>query len=319
MATLARSLPRGGPSGWQEGCATTPLPPGRPAASLLAPSPAWGGTAVGCCVPREDGCGVPPSQAQGAPAAPSPAPRLGSAAKAPARRDGARRAGGRAGAFGRPSGVRAAAVTHMNGTRVRGGRSAPHVPAPSACPCPLLQRPPNSLGCAPSMGWQHPTVPPWDACKPRATLCCASSRDHISPAMPAQPPVLPHMQPGTSCAQTPHKVPTRAPLRAPVRLHHFTWATCVPPPDVLPQIRCPCAPRSSLSMAQRDPPPHPRDARPCASPWEHSAAPLAAHLAGRGDCQPHGDMLETKGPQWDPHLPWHPGPHPGWLAVLGLN
>lgn len=53
--------------------------------------------------------------------------------------------------------------------------------------------------------------------------------------------------------------------------------------------------------------------QPCASPWEHSAAPLA----GKGNCQPHRDtLLETKGPQWEPHLPWHPGLHPGWVAKL---
>lgn len=145
----------------------TLLPPGHPATTPLTPLPLWGGTLVGCCVPQEGECGVPPSQAQGAPAAPGPVPRLGSVAKAPARRDGALRAGGRAGAFGQPSGVWAAAArgTHVNSTRVHGGRMAPCTPAPGACPCPFLHQPPGSLGHA--MGWQHPTVPTWDMCQPQ--------------------------------------------------------------------------------------------------------------------------------------------------------
>lgn len=111
-----------------------------PTASLLTPLPVRGGTLVGCCVPLEARQRVPRSQAQGAPAAPGPVSRLGSMAKAPATHDGALRAGGRAGAFKRPSGVRAAAAvgTHVNSTRVRGGHSTSHMPAPSACSCPFL-------------------------------------------------------------------------------------------------------------------------------------------------------------------------------------
>lgn len=162
---------------------------------------------------------MPCSQAQGAPAAPSPVSRLGSVAKAPATHDGAGRAGGRASAFGRPSGVRAAvaAGAHVNSTRVRGGRSTSHTPARSACPCPLLHQTPSSLGCVPPMGWQHPTVP--------------TKPPHVLPA----PVTLAKFDP--TCSQA-ALCPDRARqsghlVRIPPRLssaQHFAWATCVPPP-----------------------------------------------------------------------------------------
>lgn len=193
---------------------------------------------VGWCVPQKARQRVPCSQAQGAPAAPSPVSRLGSVAKAPATHDGARRAGGRASAFGRPSGVRAAAAmgTHVNSTRVRGGHSTSHMPAPNACPCPLL--PPSSLGHVPPMGWQHPTVPP-KTCKP-ATPCCASPND------PGQ--VLPYIQLVSFMPKHPARcVDTLwAPLHNPVQLntlpgppmcHHYVlpWTHCTPCPLEQPE------------------------------------------------------------------------------------
>lgn len=165
--------PAGGPSAWQEGCAASPPPPRHPQPHRSHPYPPAQrglGPPVGCRVPWEDRGREPPSKARGAPAAPSPAPRLGSAAKAPARRDGAPRAGGRAGAFGRPSGVRAAALrAHTCAVHVCGAGAQLPTPAPSARPhpCPLLCRPPRML---PGHGEQHPAVPPWvTQPPPRAT------------------------------------------------------------------------------------------------------------------------------------------------------
>lgn len=241
---------------------------------------------------------MPCSQAQGAPAAPSPVSRLGSVAKAPAMHDGARRAGGRASAFGRPSGVRAAAATgtHVKSTRVWGGHSTSHMPAPSACPCPLLHQPPSNLGHVPPMGWQHPTVPS-QTCKQRATPCCASPSD------PSQ--ALPYMQPGSSVPRHPPRcVDTLwASLHDPVQLN------TLPGPSVchhhaLPWTRCTPCPlehsRVQHNRTQHSKTPCPVDSRRCASLalWEQRATSPAAQPAGRGDSQLHGEtLLETKGLQ----------------------
>lgn len=251
---------------------------------------------------------MPRSQAQGAPAAPSPVSRLGSTAKAPATHDGALRAGGRAGAFKRPSGVRAAAAvgTHVNSTRVQGGHSTSHMPAPSACSCPFLHQPPSSLGCVPPLGWQHPTVSP-KICKTRATPYCA----------------LPYMQPGSSVPRHPERcVGTLwASLHDPAQLQHFARATCVPPPCLaLGMLHSLPAPYSSLRTAQYCRTHHPVLGMCQPYPVGQSTASLAAQPADRGDSQLHrGTLLETKGLQQDPHLPWHSGPQPDWLVVLGLN
>lgn len=176
------------------------------------------------------------------------------------------------------------------------------------------------------IAWDMPH--PWDG----STQPCPSGT-HASPEPPyavpapvtaAQPCQL-NLQSCPTCSQASPVLehPARCPHEHP-SMPQFGCTASPGPPACHHQTSCPryAAPvplHSSLSMAQRDPPSHPRDARPCASPWEHSAAPLAACLAGRGDCQPHGDTLETKGLQWDPHLPWHPSPHPSCLAVLGLK
>lgn len=150
--------------------------------------------------------------------------------------------GGRAGAFGQPSGVRAAAAVgaHVNITRVRGGRSAPHVPAPSACPHPLLHQSLDSSGCDPFMRWQHPTVAPGMHANPKPPHAVAAP---VSLALPAQPLTLHHMQPCAPHTSRPHKMPTQAPLPVPVWLHHLGWATCVPSSNTLPWAHCsPCPP-----------------------------------------------------------------------------
>lgn len=175
---------------------------------------------------------MPRSQARGAPAAPSPASRLGSVAKAPATHDGAPRAGERAGAFGQPSGVRAAAAVgaHVNGTRVRGGHSTPHMPAPSACSCPLLHQPPSSLGDVSPMGWQHPTVPP--------KTSASQEPRHAVPApvtlVPAQS--CPTCSQAALCPDTPQGV--WAPCGHP-SISQFSCITLPGPPVYHHQMSCP--------------------------------------------------------------------------------
>lgn len=228
--------PAGGPSAWQEGCAASPPPPGHPQPRRSHPHPPAQrglGPPVRRRVPWEGRGREPPSKARGAPAAPSPAPRLGSAAKAPARRDGAPRAGGQAGAFGRPSGVRAAALrahtcaVHVCGAGARLSHTGTQRSSPSLSPpAPAARDAPRARGSSTKL------CPPWDTQPPpRAS---PSGRDRVTAP---SPPALLHVHP---CAPTPYKVPICIPLR-PGSLHRLAWATTTPPPDVLPRAQRPAA------------------------------------------------------------------------------
>lgn len=212
-----------------------------------------------------------PSQPWGAPAALSPMPWLGTAAKAPARRDGTLRVGGRAGAFGQPSGVWTAAAVgaHVNSTRVQGGRSAPCVPVPSACPHPLLHQSPDSSGCDPFMRWQHPTVPLVTRANPEPPHTVAA------PVSPGQPSQL-NLQPCSACSHAPPmpQDPTKCPHE-----HWFGCTTLAGPPACHHQTPC------SGHAAPHAPP----------AAWAWTCRPTPGML---GPVPAHGSTTL---------LPWQPG------------